>query len=97
MAYVITQQCIGTCDTACVDVCPCDCILGPIPVDQLRQVPTSARGTQFPGIQMFIDPDACIDCGSCVAECPVNAIYLDEEVPDAHRDDIARNAQFFRR
>ncbi len=26
MAYVIAEPCIGTKDTACVDVCPCDCI-----------------------------------------------------------------------
>ena len=26
MAFVITEPCIGTCDKACVDVCPVDCI-----------------------------------------------------------------------
>ena len=26
MAYIITEPCIGTKDTACVDVCPVDCI-----------------------------------------------------------------------
>ena len=26
MAYVITEPCIGTKDTSCVDVCPVDCI-----------------------------------------------------------------------
>ena len=96
MAYVITQKCVGTCDSACVDVCPCDCILGPVPLDQLRQVPASERGKQFPGIQMFIDPDDCIDCGACVAECPVEAIYLDDDVPKEHQEDIERNAKFFR-
>ena len=30
MAYVITSKCVGVCDTACVKVCPCDCILGPV-------------------------------------------------------------------
>ncbi len=43
MAYVITQKCIGTCDTACVDVCPCDCIRGPIDLDAIRSVPADAR------------------------------------------------------
>lgn len=97
MPYVITQKCAGTCDTACVDVCPCDCILGPVPLDQLRQVPPAERGTRFAGVQMFIDPDVCIDCGACVSECPVSAIYLDDEVPPEHRADIARNARFFHR
>lgn len=95
MAHVITQKCVGACDTACVDVCPCDCILGPVPVEELRQIGGSDRAARFPGIQMFIDPDVCIDCGACIAECPVAAIYLDDDVPAEHRDDIARNAKFF--
>nr|HEX4313555.1 ferredoxin family protein [Kofleriaceae bacterium] len=95
MTYVITQKCVGTCDSACVDVCPCDCILGPIPLDDLRAVPAAERGLRFPGIQMFIDPDACVDCGACVAECPVDAIYADDDVPSEHRGDVERNAAFF--
>ena len=95
MAHVITQKCVGTCDSACVDVCPCDCILGPVPVGELRQIAPTQRAVRFPGIQMFIDPDVCIDCGACVSECPVAAIYLDDDVPAEHRDDIARNAKFF--
>jgi NAD-dependent dihydropyrimidine dehydrogenase PreA subunit len=86
MPYVITKKCAGVCDTACVDVCPADCIVGPIAVDELGG---------FPGVQLFIDPDACTDCGACVAECPVAAIYLDDDVPAEHRDDIARNVAFF--
>ena len=30
---------------------------------------------------LIIDPDECIDCAVCVAECPVNAIYAEEDVP----------------
>jgi NAD-dependent dihydropyrimidine dehydrogenase PreA subunit len=96
MAYVITKKCVGTCDTACVDVCPCDCILGPVPLAELRSVPAPERGARFPNIQMFVDPDECIDCGACIAECPVDAIYLDDDVPAEHRDDVERNAAFFR-
>jgi ferredoxin len=32
--------------------------------------------------QLYIDPDDCIDCGACVNECPVEAIYLDDRVPE---------------
>ncbi len=32
--------------------------------------------------QLYIDPDDCIDCGACVPECPVEAIYLDDAVPE---------------
>ena len=97
MAYVITKKCEGVCNTACVDVCPCDCIIGPVSLEQLRAVPEADRGRVFSGVQLFIDPDECIDCGACVAECPAAAIYLDDDVPSEHREDIARNAEFFRR
>jgi ferredoxin len=30
---------------------------------------------------LVIDPDECIDCDACVSECPVEAIYPDDEVP----------------
>src|SRR5262245_37311520 len=90
MAYVITKKCVGVCNSACVDVCPADCIKGPISLEQLRAVPEHERGAAFPGVQLFIDPDDCIDCGACMAECPAEAIYLDDDVPAEHRDDIAR-------
>src|ERR1700740_809663 len=31
--------------------------------------------------QLYIDPTECIDCGGCVPECPVEAIFLDTDVP----------------
>ncbi len=35
------------------------------------------------GVNMLvIDPDECIDCGVCVDECPVTAIFPEEEVPE---------------
>lgn len=30
---------------------------------------------------LYIDPDECIDCGACVSECPVKAIYDETELP----------------
>ena len=97
MTLVITQKCVGTCDSACVDVCPMDCIHGPVKLAELRAVPPAERAAKFPGIQMFIDPDDCIDCNACMDECPVAAIYPEDEVPAEHRADIARNAAFFER
>jgi ferredoxin len=31
---------------------------------------------------LYIDPDECIDCGACVPECPVEAIYDETELPE---------------
>ncbi len=41
---------------------------------------------------LYIDPDECIDCGACVPECPVEAIYDESQIPDAQREWIAVNA-----
>ncbi len=35
--------------------------------------------------------DECIDCGACVPECPVEAIYAEDEVPEAHLHAIQFN------
>ncbi|GAE91432.1 4Fe-4S ferredoxin [Gracilibacillus boraciitolerans JCM 21714] len=43
----------------------------------------------------YIDPDICIDCGACEAVCPVEAIYMEDEVPDNENEYIALNHKFF--
>ncbi|AGH83656.1 MULTISPECIES: ferredoxin FdxA [Ralstonia solanacearum species complex] len=53
------------------------------PVDCFRE------GPNF----LTIDPDECIDCAVCVAECPVNAIYAEEDVPADQQKWIAINAE----
>ena len=35
---------------------------------------------------LVIDPDTCIDCELCVTECPVNAIYPEDELPEVYRE-----------
>lgn len=42
---------------------------------------------------LVIDPETCIDCQLCVSECPVHAIYQDEEVPEPYKNWIGRNAE----
>jgi ferredoxin len=93
MAYFITRSCEGTCDTACVDVCPCDCIIGPVELATIRATPKA----QLASVQLFIDPDECIHCGACVPECPVDAIHADDEAGPELRGDLLRNAEFFTR
>jgi ferredoxin len=42
--------------------------------------------------QLYIDPDDCIDCGACIPECPVEAIYLDDTVPEKWAGYVQLNA-----
>ena len=42
---------------------------------------------------LYIDPDECIDCGACVPECPVEAIYDESQLPDEMREWTAINAE----
>lgn len=42
---------------------------------------------------LVINPDECIDCNLCVPECPVDAIYADDEVPEGQAHFIPLNAE----
>lgn len=42
---------------------------------------------------LYIDPDDCIDCGGCVPECPVSAIFRAPDVPADWAGDIALNRE----
>jgi len=53
------------------------------PVDCFR------KGENF----LVIDPDECIDCAVCVAECPENAIFSEDDVPADQLDFIEINAE----
>ena len=86
MTYVITEPCIGAKDTACVSVCPADCI-----------APTRHDPAFASAAQLYIDPDHCLDCGLCVDECPVRAIFADVDVPEPWRHYIQLNAEHFKR
>src|SRR5919201_1175965 len=47
--------------------------------------------------QNYIDPDVCIECEQCVLVCPVNAVFLDRELPAEWQRFIQINAEFFTR
>jgi ferredoxin len=42
---------------------------------------------------LAIDPDGCIDCAVCVPECPENAIYAEDDVPEDQKSFIGINAE----
>ena len=45
--------------------------------------------------QLFINPVECIDCGLCEPECPVDAIFMEDEVPEKWKSFIQLNAAYF--
>ena len=45
--------------------------------------------------QFYIHPEECIDCAVCEPECPVEAIFEEDAVPDQWFDYIEKNAAFF--
>ena len=53
------------------------------PVDCFRE------GPNF----LVIDPEECIDCTLCVAECPAEAIFAEDDVPAGQEAFIALNAE----
>ncbi|MFQ5504120.1 MAG: ferredoxin family protein [Planctomycetota bacterium] len=42
---------------------------------------------------LVIHPDECIDCELCVPECPINAIYPEDELPEQYEEWTERNAE----
>jgi ferredoxin len=42
---------------------------------------------------LAIDPEECIDCTLCVAECPVEAIFAEDDVPEDQQEFIEINAR----
>ena len=42
---------------------------------------------------LVINPDECIDCALCEPECPIEAIYSEDEVPEDQIEYIELNAE----
>lgn len=42
---------------------------------------------------LVIHPDECIDCDLCVPECPVDAIYAEDDLPEDQAEFLALNAE----
>ena len=94
MTYIIADPCVSTCDTACVEVCPVDCIHGPEDTEGMCEE-AKVDGFNPEGKQLYINPDECIDCGACEPECPVEAIFPEEDVPKEWNKFIKINYDFF--
>ena len=94
MAFIIADPCVSTCDTACVEVCPVDCIHGPEDREGMGEE-AKAPGFNPKGKQLYINPEECIDCGACEPECPVEAIFAEDDVPAEWDKFINKNYEFF--
>ena len=67
----------------CIDVKDRSCV-DVCPVDCIHEV----------GRILVIDPDECIDCGACEPECPVQAIYPEDALPEAWSEFTRINAAY---
>lgn len=47
--------------------------------------------------QLVIHPEDCIDCTACVAECPIEAIYAEGDLPAEYQSDTEFNGTEARR
>ncbi len=45
---------------------------------------------------LVIDPDECIDCTLCEPECPANAIFAEDEIPDGMENFLELNEELSR-
>jgi NAD-dependent dihydropyrimidine dehydrogenase PreA subunit len=93
MTYIIVEVCKGTCDTSCVDVCPVDCIYPP--KGYTLENDDEKKRILNDGEMLYIHPEECIDCGACEPECPVEAIFPEEDVPEDQTPYIAINYERF--
>jgi ferredoxin--NADP+ reductase len=80
---VITDNC--TKDLLCVDVCAVEAIHPTADEPKLAEVP-----------QLYIDPAACVNCGSCIATCEREAIFEDDELSDENKKFIEINAAYYK-
>ena len=85
MSVTIALPCIGVKDTACLAVCPVDCIH-----------PNPDEGRFASAEQLYIDPGECIHCHLCAAECPVQAIFADDDLPAEWQHFLEKNAAHYR-
>jgi len=67
---------------ACIKCKLTDCV-EVCPVDCFHEGPN----------MLVIDPDECIDCTLCEPECPVEAIFSEDELPEGQEPFIELNAR----
>ncbi|MDG1498949.1 MAG: ferredoxin family protein [Planctomycetota bacterium] len=84
MPHIIAEPCVNTKDTACAEVCPVDCIH-----------PLKDEEEYEEAKMLYINPDECIDCGACIPECPVDAIFDEDDLPPQWTEYTQINEDFY--
>lgn len=84
MPTAITDAC--TKDMKCVDICPADSIH-----------PTKDEPNYESAKQLFVDPDSCPDCGSCISVCEHEAVFTLDDLPDDQKHFAEINAAYYRK
>ena len=97
MSFIIGKSCEGCIDAGCLNVCPVDCIHGPISTTNMGVGASQLSEEEKQGKQLYINPIECIKCGACIPECPVDAIYRDESEAVVMNDveSIHKNYEFY--
>jgi NAD-dependent dihydropyrimidine dehydrogenase PreA subunit len=76
-----------------------DCIHGPIDIDGAGAEVEGLRAEgKLEGLQLFINPDECIECDACVPACPPDAVYEDEYTCidyEGNDESVKKNYEFF--
>ena len=67
---------------ACLDCVYTSCV-DVCPVEAFHEAPD----------RLLINPDTCIDCDACVPECPVEAIFAEDNVPEDQQEWIELNKE----
>ncbi len=80
MAFEIAEPCLDVMDQACIRVCPVACMHFDAGQDR----------------KLYIDPDACVDCGACAPVCPGHAISADFALPARWMASVDIDALWYR-
>jgi ferredoxin len=82
MAYVIVDTCSK--DELCIEACPVDCIHPKKDEPGFDQAP-----------HLYVDPEACIDCGACIPVCPTNSVFALDDLPAELAHFAEKNAAYY--
>jgi NAD-dependent dihydropyrimidine dehydrogenase PreA subunit len=76
-AHITLEENLCTGETDCVQVCP----KGVLAMDTGRQ------------LVEIVDPDACVQCGACIVQCPTDALFFRYEDGSIVKPEVIRRTR----